>query len=94
MPGTGKTQVDPSRRRLAWYDRGPGPAGYTLPPLLGKKDHAVTHRINPEYTMRPKPPLNLPVRRMLLMHDERCNIILTYKMKNSFRHLVQELGHI
>jgi len=38
------------RPKLTFYERGPGPAGYKLPPLLGKKKHAVTHRINPEFT--------------------------------------------
>ncbi len=35
------------KRRLTFYERGPGPAAYTLPPLLGRPSHAVTHRINP-----------------------------------------------
>jgi len=38
-------------RQLAFYDRGPGPAGYLLPPLVGRPKHALTHRINPEYTL-------------------------------------------
>lgn len=37
--------------RLSFYDRGPGPAGYSLPPLIGRKTHSLTHRINPEYSM-------------------------------------------
>jgi hypothetical protein len=37
-------------RRIAFYDRGPGPAGFMLPPLIGRRLHALTHRINPEYS--------------------------------------------
>ncbi|CAG7819099.1 unnamed protein product [Allacma fusca] len=44
------------RGKLAWFERGPGPAGYGLPPLVGRRGHAVTHLINPEYTIRPKFP--------------------------------------
>jgi len=38
------------RPTLSFYERGPGPAGYNLPPLVGKRGHGLTHRINPEYT--------------------------------------------
>jgi len=37
--------------KLSFYERGPGPAGYTLPGLIGKEKHAPTHRINPAYSM-------------------------------------------
>lgn len=45
-----------TRGKLSYYERGPGPAGYGLPPLVGRRGHAVTHLINPEYTIRPKFP--------------------------------------
>lgn len=40
-------------RHLAYYDRGPGAAGFILPTLTGRKGHAPTHLIAPEYTLRP-----------------------------------------
>jgi hypothetical protein len=46
------------RPRLAWYDRGPGPAAFLLPTLIGRKNHALTHRINPEYSFGLKNDLN------------------------------------
>jgi len=42
-----------TRAKLGFYDRGPGPAGYLLPPLTGKKDHDKRFLIAPEYTLRP-----------------------------------------
>jgi hypothetical protein len=39
------------RPKLAFYERGPGPAWYTIPVLIGRRGHALTHRINPEYSI-------------------------------------------
>lgn len=49
-------EFNSERPRLAFYDRGPGPAGYSLPPLVGKKDHAVTHWISPAWFIGEKLP--------------------------------------
>jgi len=38
------------RPKLAFYEQGPGPAFYSIPVLIGRRNHAPTHRINPEYS--------------------------------------------
>lgn len=39
---------------LSFYERGPGPAAWMLPPLIGRPRHALTHMINPQYSFRVK----------------------------------------
>lgn len=41
---------------LTFYEKGPGPLAYKLPPLIGRKEHSVSHRINPEYSFGLKLP--------------------------------------
>ncbi|CAL8073685.1 unnamed protein product [Orchesella dallaii] len=50
MPNNSKYHYE-RKPKLTFYERGPGPAGYTLPPLVGKPKHGLTHRINPEYSI-------------------------------------------
>lgn len=49
MGGFSKYHYD-RKPPLTFYERGPGPAAYDKPPLIGRKGHAVSHRINPEYS--------------------------------------------
>jgi len=53
IAGFSKHQYD-KKPVLSFYEKGPGPAGYYLPPLVGRKGHGLTHRINPEYTFGTK----------------------------------------
>ena len=57
----GRTTDNP-RSRMSYYQRGPGPAAYNMPPLLGRPNHDVRKPIMPSPPIGvklPKEPVSL-----------------------------------
>jgi len=82
--------TDNPRSRMPYYAKGPGPAAYSLPPLLGRVHHAPTHKVMPGIPLGLKvlkdPPRYGPgPGKYLIEYGRKANGMYDYGLKYTMR---------